>query len=158
MLCEAVDLFETPKGRIPTANAIRCSQYRERMNNHLDECPIKALEILKLSFYDKWIRWIGHDPFHVIYANTDQEVLYKIYKRKDKQTLVSCDATGGIVRKIIRENGENSQQILLYTFVVDMNHRQMPVFSMLSEVHHMNFISLFFRRIHPHFWRYSERF
>lgn len=144
MLCESVGLFETPKERIATPNAIRCSQYRTRKQDHLNDCPLKALQILKLSYYDKWIRAIGLDPFYAIYANTDQEILYKLHKMKSKYTSVSCDATGGVARKIVREDGERSQQILLYTFIINMNGHQMPVFSMLSEVHNMNFVAFYF--------------
>lgn len=100
LLCESVELFEEPTERIMSANAIRCSKYRSRKNDRLDECPLKSLEVLKLSFYDKWIRSIGLDPFYVIYANTDQEILFKVYKKKNKTISVSCDATGGVVRKI----------------------------------------------------------
>lgn len=85
LLCESVDLFEVPKERISTPNAIRCSQYRTRQQDQLDDCPIRAIEILKLSFYDKWIRCIGYNPFYTIYANTDHLSLMRCYRWRCKE-------------------------------------------------------------------------
>lgn len=94
------ELFDVPTERIPTPNAIRCTRYRARKMDELDECPMKALQILKQSYYTKWIRGIGLDPFFCMYANTDQVILYKVYKKKNALTSISCDATGSVVRKI----------------------------------------------------------
>lgn len=46
MLRHSVDeLFQAPIERVPTKNAIRCAQYRQRKSQQIDTCPIKALEI-----------------------------------------------------------------------------------------------------------------
>lgn len=99
-LLTATEMFEPPIERVPSANAIRCSRYRLRKQEELDDCPMKALQMLKQSFFSKWIRAIGLDPFFCTYSNTDQVILYKVYKRKNKLTTLSCDATGNVVRKI----------------------------------------------------------
>lgn len=101
LLRQSVDgMFEMPTSRIPTANAIRCGRYNNKIQNRLDSCPIKALSILKQSYYNEWIRAIGMDPFFCIYVNTDQITLYKVYKKKHSKTSVSCDATGKVVHAI----------------------------------------------------------
>lgn len=117
MLAGAVELFEAPVERIPTSNAIRCSQYRQRKSERVDDCPLKALELLKLSFYNNWIRSIGYDPLSVIYVSTDTQVLYKVYKRKNKKTRISCDATGSIVKKL----GKYSILLFLLCIALELN-------------------------------------
>lgn len=96
----ATSLCEYPVERVPTSNALRCGKYRLRKFNRLDDCPIKAIQFLKLSDFGQCIRSIGYNPFHSMYATNDQIVMYNIYKKKNKSTIVSCDATGGIAHKI----------------------------------------------------------
>lgn len=82
LLSQSIEMFQTTPARIPTGNAIRCTRYNVKKQERIDSCPLKSLEILKLSFYDNWIRSIGSIPFYCIYVNTDQIVLYKVYKKK----------------------------------------------------------------------------
>lgn len=100
LLSQSIEMFQTTPARIPTANAIRCTRHNVKKQERIDSCPIKALEILKQSFYDKWIRSIGSDPFFCTYVNTDQIILYKVYKKKNQFTKISCDATGSIAHKL----------------------------------------------------------
>lgn len=96
----ATTLCAYPVERVPTSNAIRCGKYRLRKFDRLDDCPIKAIQFLKLSDFGQCIRSIGYNPFYTMYLTNDQIVMYNIYKRKKKSTIVSCDATGGIAHKI----------------------------------------------------------
>lgn len=96
----ATTLCEYPVERVPTSNAVRCGRYRLRKFDRLDECPIKAIQFLKLSDFGQGIRSIGYNPFYTMYVTNDQIVMYNIYKRKNKSTIVSCDATGGVAHKI----------------------------------------------------------
>ncbi|XP_055306691.1 uncharacterized protein LOC129570987 [Sitodiplosis mosellana] len=137
------DLFEMPAERIPSANAIRCAKYRAKKKEELDDCPIAALRVLKRSYYTKWIRGIGDDPFYCMYGNTDQIILYKVYKKKNALTSISCDATGSVVRKIVHEDGEKSEPIYLYSFVIS-DHFQIPIWSMISGAHHLSFVLYWF--------------
>lgn len=102
MLRKSVGMFEAPIERVMSTNAIRCAKYRLIKTQQIDECPMKAIQILKLSCYDKWIRAIGQDPFYVMNGNTDQEILYKIYKKGNPATTIGCDATGNVVKKICK--------------------------------------------------------
>lgn len=92
--------FEAPVERVPTKNAIRCAQSRYRKMEQIDNCPIKALDILKISYHNDWIQSIGSNPFFVSYVNTDSRILYKVYKKKNKSSTVYCDATGGIAKQL----------------------------------------------------------
>lgn len=108
LLRDSVDtLFQAPVARVPTQNAIRCAQYRSRKMKQVDECPKKALELLKMTFYKDWIQSIGGMPFHVSYVNTETIILYNIYKKKNGTTTIICDSTGEIARHI----GEYSTSI-----------------------------------------------
>lgn len=75
--------------------------------------------------------------------NTDTRALYNVIKKKHKKTTIFCDATGGIARKIVRENGEKSKRIFLYTFVI-ADDFEIPLYSMLSEVHTMSHVTYWF--------------
>lgn len=57
MLRKLVKLFEAPVERVRTTNAIRCRKYRLRIQERIDECPMKAIEMLQLSTYADWINW-----------------------------------------------------------------------------------------------------
>lgn len=99
-LKEATTLCEYPVGRVPTNKAISSGKYRLRKFHRLNDCPIKATQLLKLSHFGSCIRSIGYNPFHALYVSTDQIVMYNIYKKKNTSSIVSCDATGGIAHKI----------------------------------------------------------
>lgn len=101
VLKESTQMFREPTVRTMTANAIRCGQYRQRMNDKLSECPITALSYLKYSnLYMNCIQSIGLDPFSVIYCTPEQQKLFHEFSKKNKVFKVSCDATGGIVHKL----------------------------------------------------------
>lgn len=100
LLSQSIEMFQTTPARIPTGNSIRCTRYNVKKQERIDSCPLKSLEILKQSFYDNWIRSIGSFPFYCIYVNTDQIVLYKVYKKKNQHTKISCDATGSIAHRL----------------------------------------------------------
>lgn len=144
MLRESVDdAFQAPIERVPSKGAIRCTQYRQRKSKQIDSCPIKSLDLMKQSFHTEWIQMIGCNPFYVSYSNTNAQILYNVIKRKQKKMTIYCDATGGIAKKIVRENGEKSKQIFLYTFVI-ADDFEIPINSMLSEVHTMSHVSYWF--------------
>lgn len=97
LLGKKASLFVRPYGRVPTANAIRCGKYRNRQKEKLSTCPYDALSYLKASTkYMNTIHFIGKDPFSCIYASPDQIKLYKAYKKKNRYTEVSCDASAGV--------------------------------------------------------------
>lgn len=93
------ELFKPPIERVPTKNSIRCIQYRNRKLEQLDACPMKALEILKHSYYNDWIQSIGSDPFYVSHVNTDTEFYTMCTKKKNTLSTIFCDAIGGIAKR-----------------------------------------------------------
>jgi len=87
------------------------------------------------------IRDIGFDKFHVFFWSPEQIDLFKdVMKLKMP---LSIDATGSIVKKIIRlyNNGkQKSGHIFLYVAVTHIETQIIPVCQMLSEKHDTNFI------------------
>lgn len=80
-------MFEKPKGRVPTANAIRILQCRERSKARLSKDIFLSLQYSKESpKYVNTIHLIGMAPFSAIYGssnqirlfNTEVNITYKI--------------------------------------------------------------------------------
>jgi len=111
-------------------------------SQHFDEDPIKALCIMKYSAYLNCIHNIGIDPFFVHYWTNHQLQIYRKYCSTNISS-VYIDATGSIVKKIIKVNETLSKHIFLYQAVINYDGHQFPVTQMLSERHTTNNI---------HFW------
>lgn len=101
MLVEKAEMFIEPTARIPSANAIRCSKYRQRQKEKLSDDPFESLKYLQMSnMYANCIHRLGWNAFYVIYSSPEQIKLYQEYKKRNKLTKISCDATGGVVHKL----------------------------------------------------------
>lgn len=97
-------MFENPKGREVSANAIRCGQYRQNQGKKLSTLPLQAVEYLKESnMFGPMIHMVGLNPFFAMYGSRNQFVLYEAYQKNNMYTKVSCDATGSLVHKISNE-------------------------------------------------------
>lgn len=107
-----------------------------------DSDPIRALCIIKYSAYANCIHNIGIDLFFIHYWTNHQLQVYRKYCLSNISTLY-IDATGSIVKKIMRANNTLSQHIFLYQAVINYNDKQFSVTQMLSERHTTNNI---------HFW------
>lgn len=94
-------MFEPDKGRAISENAIRAGQSRRRQLNKLSLDPIQSLQFLKASnAFQSMIHGLGFDPFFVMYGSPNQFSLYTAYKKHNKYTKITCDATGSIVHKL----------------------------------------------------------
>lgn len=94
-------MFEQDKGRTVTENAIRCGQSRRRQNQKISTDPVTSLQLMKASnAYGSMIHCLAVDPFFVFYASKNQFMLFDAYKKKNKYTKITCDATGSIVHKL----------------------------------------------------------
>lgn len=95
------EMFEKARGRVPSSEAIRNLQYRERKTNKLSSDVYKSLYYLQNSpKYANIIHTIGYSPFYIFYGSPKQFSLYNMYLKQNKISKVSCDATGGVVRTI----------------------------------------------------------
>lgn len=95
------EMFTRMRGRVPSANAIRCIRYRHKQKERLSSDAFQALLLLQSSpTYKNTIHMIGISPFCLIYGSPKQFQLYDMYSKHNKETKISCDATGGLVRKI----------------------------------------------------------
>lgn len=94
-------MFDQPKGRDVTENAIRCGQYRYRQSQKLSSSPIQALEYMKESnTHGPSIHWISTTPFSIIYGSANQFVLYNAYRKANSYTKLCMDGTASLVHKI----------------------------------------------------------
>jgi len=113
------------------------------MNTQLyDNDPIKALCIMKYSAYCNCIHNIGIDPFFVHYWTNHQLQMYKKYCSTNISSIY-IDATGSIVKKLIRIDKSQSRHIFLYQAVINYNENQFSIAQMLSERHTTNNIHIF---------------
>lgn len=102
---KAGEMFEAARGRVPSAHAIRNLQYRQRQKNKLSSDVFKALFYLQNApNYANIIQSIGFSPFYVIYGSPRQFALYNMYLKRNNASKLSCDATGGLARKIGKYN------------------------------------------------------
>lgn len=98
---DTTKMFEAPKGKQFTANAVRCAQYRNRLSKKLSSCPHTALEYLQASH--SWAHTIhmnSRNPFACLYFSPSQLQLYNVYRKYRKYIKICCDASGGIVFKL----------------------------------------------------------
>lgn len=96
-----VQMFEPERGRVINESAIRAGQSRRRQRNKLSLDPVKSIEFLMESnAFGSMIHFLVNKPFSVIYGSPNQFLLYGAYKKKNKYTKITCDATGSVVHKI----------------------------------------------------------
>lgn len=97
-LAEEYSMFQKPKGRPLTSNAIRCAKYRDRNKNKLSDDPFKSLMYLQeMKAYANTIHINASKPLILLYISPGQIRLFKAYKRHNRYIRMSCDATGCLV-------------------------------------------------------------
>lgn len=97
-LAEEYSMFQNPKGRPFTLNAIRCAKYHHRNEKKLSDDPFKALMYLQeMKAYANTIHMNGQNPLIFIYTSPGQIRLFKAYKKHNRYIRMSCDATGSLV-------------------------------------------------------------
>lgn len=141
MIRKSARMFKKPTSRILSGNAIRCRLYRERQKEKFSANPFESITYLQESTkHYNTVRRTGWKPFFLFFVSPEQEKLYKVYKKRNIENCkVSCDATGGLVRKLSRPGGQVSANIFLYTMVISDGF-QVPIYSALSEDHSANFL------------------
>lgn len=87
-----------------------------KQSQYFNSDPIKALCIMKYSVYANCIHNIGIDPFFIHYWTNHQLQVYRKYCLSDISTIY-IDATGSIVKKLMRLNDTLSQHIYLFNAV-----------------------------------------
>lgn len=101
MASKSGEMFVKPKGRIPSANAIRNSQSRNHQKDRLSTDVLTSLQLMQnLPQYRNEIHQVLMQPFGVIYGSPNQFLLYQMHKKKNPVLKIFCDATGSLVRKL----------------------------------------------------------
>lgn len=121
---------------IYNAHSLRNAKYEYSQGLHVDKDPITALCLLKSSSMKNCIHSISLYPFHVYYCSVQQLQIFQAYCRANQNDAkINIDATGSLVRKIVRPDGSISGHIFLYQVVIYWMNTQISVYQMLSEKH-----------------------
>lgn len=120
-----------------TSSTLHAAKNEYKMSQFFDADPIKALCIMKYSAYANCVYNIGIDPFFIHYWTNHQLQVYRKYCLKNIRTIY-IDATGSIVKKLMRPDETLSKHIFLYQTVINYNDKQFLVTQMLSERHTTN--------------------
>lgn len=101
MASKSGEMFVKPKGRNPSANAIRNMQSRNHQKDRLSTDVLTSLQLMQnLPQYRNEIHQVLMQPFGVIYGSPNQFLLYEMHKKKSPVLKIFCDATGSLVRKL----------------------------------------------------------
>lgn len=126
-----------PTATLPKPHTMRVAKHEFIKKGRTDNDPFIALCILKVDPSMRGaIRNIGADPFFVHYWTNVQLHVYNRYCDKG-YSIVCIDATGSVVKKIMKLSGEMSHHIFLYECTVRDNatKQSYSVANMLSESH-----------------------
>lgn len=130
-----MEFGQTTPANLYNNNTLRKTkqQYNDKTLGIVLKTPVESLvELKRNSRFAGSIHDIGIDPFLVHYWTGHQLLIYKdVCKQYAK---LSIDATGGLVKKIIRSSlSLSSAHIFLYEAVISTNYGQIPVSQMISE-------------------------
>ncbi|CAI6376027.1 unnamed protein product [Macrosiphum euphorbiae] len=141
---EIMHFGEKEPSHIPTLNSLRILKYKALQKENLHKDPIISISILKqTNNLNSTIRDIGYDRFYIHYWSGNELDVYRQYIKQNVNSVISIDATGGVVQRPVLISGRKTANIFLYEVVV-MDHtikRQYGVAHMLSERHDTNSIS-----------------
>lgn len=132
-----MDLDDPEPPYLPKLSVLRKAK-EERCNINLGISgtdPVQSILQMKYEFHQGSVHSIGIDSFFVHYWTTEQTAVYIKYFDK-----IFVDATGSLVKKIKKPDGELSSHIYLYQIVTETPTSKMPVFQMLSSVQNTNAI------------------
>jgi len=123
---------------LPSGNVLRtakCKSLREK-RIHDDTILAVAKAMHKIS-YQGIIHDVSYDKLMIRYHSPAQLHVYNEYCKNNKFPSVFIDATGNIIKKVMRDNGRNCGNIFLYSCVIrDQKAKQIyPVCNMISELH-----------------------
>lgn len=134
-----------PKESVPNLHVLQQAKHEERKSRRLDNDVMNALErATDNPDFENVIRNIGLKPFFLIYFSQPQISCFKNYVRKSSWSRVGFDATGGVVKKIVRADNIKTKNIYLYELTVRLeNGTVFPVANFLSEAQDIVTIGFF---------------
>lgn len=122
-----------PPPIIPKPGVLR-EAVRQMKNERLGLSGAKEIDNLisaKHGTHVGGIHNIGAYPFFCHYWSKEQKMIYKLDMKNDKQSYMTIDATGSVVKKIKYEHGKSSH-IFLYLIMSVSSLGSVPAFQMLS--------------------------
>lgn len=100
-------------------NVLRVAKYDVTQKNYVHRNPLKALYLMQLGSLKNTIHNIGLNPFFVHYWSNHQLHVYRTYV-SDETSCVYIDATGSIVKKIIKPNKTKTKHFFCITVLLSL--------------------------------------
>lgn len=128
----------------PIVPSLRCLNSIKHENNKKQYCHenlFKSLQILNCdSIYKNALKFIGFDPFFVLYWTDQHESVYNHYSKIEGITVV-IDATGSLIQSPHKHNGYP----YLYTICTKpKNERSFNTAYLISTIHNAEFLAFMF--------------
>nr|XP_049584403.1 tRNA (guanine-N(7)-)-methyltransferase non-catalytic subunit wdr4 isoform X1 [Syngnathus scovelli] len=135
-----MDFGDSEPSHLPNL-ATLCKAKQEKNDLALgDKSPIVSLQMLKYSApHSDSLKDIGLDKFFCHYWSQTQMHVYKTLKKS--HPILCVDATGSIVKKLMRPNGMSGHIFLYQGVMTGHTSSSVPVVQMLSEKHDVNAIT-----------------
>lgn len=115
---KANELISPEPPHLYKSSILHVAKNEYRKSQLFNNNPIKALCIMKYSAYYNCIHNIGIEPFFVHYWTNHQLQTYKKYCSTNISSIY-IDATGSIVKRIIKIDNSVSRYIFLYQAVIN---------------------------------------
>ncbi|CAL9701890.1 unnamed protein product [Knipowitschia caucasica] len=130
-----MDFGDPEPSHLPNLATLRKAKQEKKDVELGDKDPIISLQLLKYSApHSGNIKDIGLDKFFCHYWSHTQMHNYKTLSKQSHQT-VTFDATGSVVKKLVRPNGKSGHIFLYQGVLTGPNSSSIPVVQMLSERH-----------------------
>lgn len=120
---------------IPKASVLNVAKHEYMQSLQLDKNPIIAISKMKRigdAESKLAIRFIGYDPFYVMYWSNYQSLVYKKYASNEIAS-IKIDSTGKLVSRLKKDDGTLGPHIFLYLIVINCSAGQFTVNQMISE-------------------------
>ncbi|XP_061154987.1 protein orai-2 isoform X1 [Syngnathus typhle] len=135
-----MDFGDPEPSHLPNLATLRKAKQEKNDLALGDKNPILSLQMLKYSApHSDSIKDIGLDKFFCHYWSQTQMHVYKSLKKS--HPILCVDATGSIVKKLMRPNGMSGHIFLYQGVMTGHTSSSVPVVQMLSEKHDVNAIT-----------------
>ncbi|XP_026010078.1 golgin subfamily A member 6-like protein 6 isoform X4 [Astatotilapia calliptera] len=133
-----MDFGDPEPSHLPNLTPLRKAKHEQNQLEVAHKNPVLSLHSLKYSSPHNGSIWdIGLDKFFCHYWSQTQMLMYKI----EKHPIVAFDATGSVVKKLLRPNGLSGNIFLYQGVLTGRDNSHVPMVQMLSERHDVQAIT-----------------
>lgn len=133
-----MDFGDPEPSHLPNLATIRKAKQEQHESEMAHKNPILSLQAIKCSCpHSGSIGDIGLHKFFCHYWSPTQMMMYQT----EKHPIVAFDATGSVVKKLVRPNGLSGHIFLYQGVLIGSDNSHIPVVQMLSERHDVQAIT-----------------